>query len=325
VALILEVLDPRTGEVRTRRRLEGQRLSLGRGYDNDVMLDDPYVDARHAHIGLDETGSPVIEDLGSVNALIGPDGTRQTRMVLRPGTVVRVGRTALRFQDPDAPLPPALPDVPPPAQRRRLPHWLGTWWGQLGVTAVAAGVFAWNAWLGTYGKSGASDAVSTALALLLLLALWAGVWAVASRVVVHRFRFLAHLAVASGIALAGLACGTASAWGAFLFPDNRLGEVASGCIVLLLVAILIAAHLALASSLTRRRRWLAGLGTSGIILLIGMVVMLAQEKSFSDVPTFSATLKPLPAALLPAGDMRDFTTVEADLQRRVDALAAESE
>ena len=97
---------------------------------------------------------------------------------------------------------------------------------------LAAGLFAWNAWLGTYGKSGASDAVSTAVGLLLLLAVWAGVWAVAGRLVVHRFRFLAHLAVASGIALAALVFGTASQWGVFLFPGNSLGDVVSGCIMM---------------------------------------------------------------------------------------------
>jgi hypothetical protein len=322
VALILEVLDPRTGEVRTRRRLDGPPLSLGRGYDNDVVLDDPYADACHARIGADETGAVVIEDLGSVNALVDASGVRLTRMAVQAGTVVRLGRTILRFQDSDAPLPAALPDLPAPVEQPQLPRWLGSWWGQLIVTALAMGAFAWNTWLGSYGKSGASDAVTTALGLLLLVALWAGVWAVAGRVVVHRFRFLAHVAVASAVGVVALAYEIVSEWGAFLFPGSRLGEVVSGLFAILLIATLVAAHLGLASTMPRRRRWVVGFATCGVLLAIGGIVTVAEEKSFSDVAEFSATLKPFPTRLLPAGTLEDFTAVEARLKRQVDELTA---
>jgi hypothetical protein len=322
VALILEVLDPRTGEVRMRHRLDGPPLSLGRGYDNDIVLDDPYADARHARVGADETGAVVIEDLGSLNALVDASGARLTRMAVRAGAVVRVGRTTLRFQDSDAPLPGALPDLPPPAEHPRLPRWLGYWWGQLIVSALAMAAFAWNTWLGSYGKSGASDAVTTALGLLLLVALWAGVWAVAGRAVVHRFRFLAHVALASAVGVVALAYEVASEWGSFLFPGSRLGEAVSGMIAVLLVATLVAAHLGLASAMTRRRRWVVGFATSGVLLAIGAMVTLAEEKSFSDVAEFSATLKPFPTALLRPGTLEGFTAVEARLKRQVDELAA---
>jgi pSer/pThr/pTyr-binding forkhead associated (FHA) protein len=325
VALILEVLDARTGEVRARRRLDGPPLSVGRGLDNDIVLDDPYADVCHARIGADETGALVIEDLGSVNALVHPDGTRRTRLAAAPGTVVRVGRTTLRFRDSDAPLPPALPDRLLPSQPSRLPRWLATWWGQLIVAAVATGAFAWDTWLGTYAKSGASEAVSTGLGVLLLVALWAGVWAVAGRVVVHRFRFLAHLALASAVGVVALAYATLGEWGAFLFPGSSLGDAISGLFAILLVATLVAGHLGLASALPRRHRWVAGFVTCGVLVAIGGIVTLAEEKSFSDVAEFSATLKPLPTALLPAGTLDGFTAVEANLQRQVDQLATRKE
>jgi hypothetical protein len=144
-------------------------------------------------------------------------------------------------------------------------------------------------------------------------------------VVVHRFRFLAHLAVASAVALAALAYGMASAWGAFLFPGNAFGRVASALVVLLLVATLVAAHLGLASTMTRRRRWVVGLVTSGILLVIGGVFRLAEEKSFSDVAEFPATLKPFPTTLLPTDRVEQLRAVEADLKRQVDALVATHE
>ncbi|HEV2148502.1 MAG TPA: FHA domain-containing protein, partial [Longimicrobiaceae bacterium] len=77
--MILEVVGER-GE-RTRLRLGSLPLTVGRGPGNDLILDDPYVDGRHARIGPDEAGVLVVEDLGSVNGLVTPG---------RPGRAARV-------------------------------------------------------------------------------------------------------------------------------------------------------------------------------------------------------------------------------------------
>ena len=325
MALMLEVLDGRTGDVRARHRIDEATLSLGRGYDNDVVLDDPYVDAYHARIAFDESGALVIDDLGSVNGLVAPDRTRQARVVIRPGTVVRIGRTRLRFRDTGVPLPPALPDQHLLPGRLRLPEWTGTAWGQLTVLGGTTAVVAWTTWLGAYGKTSAADTVGGALVFLAIVAPWAGIWAVASRVVVHRFRFLAHVAVASAVTVVGIVYARAGAWGTFLFPDNVLAGPVSVSLGLLIVAALIAFHLALASNLSPPRRWGAGAITAAGIFAIGAVVTLADEKTFSDVPEFSAVLRPFPAAWLPAGTVEEFGAIAEDLRREVDDLVRPSE
>ena len=325
MALIVEVLDPRTGEVRVRRRLDAGPVTLGRGYDNDIVLDDAYADARHARIVSDETGALVIEDLGSVNALFrpGPGGARQTRVVVHPDLEVRVGRTRLRFRDSDAPLPPALPDLPTSAGRMPRPRWVGTWWGQLGVTVVATAALGWIAWLGNYTASPGSEVASTTLGILLIAALWAGIWAVASRIVVQRFRFLGHLAVVSAMTLGGFVLVAADEWVTFLFPDSAWKNLLAGVAGFFMIATLVAGHLALSSTMPRHRRWTAGFVTCAVLFAIGAVFTLVEDQSFSDVPAFSATLKPFPARWLPTATVEEFGLVEDDLKGQVDALAAE--
>jgi hypothetical protein len=305
--------------VRARHRLDGGAVTLGRGYDNDIVLDDPYADVRHARIAPDEHGTLVIEDLGSVNALVAPDHTRQRRVAVRPDLEVRAGRTRLRFRDSHAPLPPALPDAHAPSGLR-LPAWIGTGWGLVSVTAVATAGVTWETWLGTATASPASEVVSTVLAFLLIVAVWAGVWAVASRIVVQRFRFLGHLAVASAVALAAIAYVVFDEWASFIFPDRSWTDVAGGAFALALIAALVASHLALASTMSRRRRWTAGFVTGAVLFGIGAIVTLAERESFSDVPSFSGVLKPLPTALLPTIDVDEFGRLAEELVGEVDAL-----
>jgi pSer/pThr/pTyr-binding forkhead associated (FHA) protein len=220
VAMILEVLHP--SGIRTWHRLGDLPITVGRALANDLILDDPYVDARHARIALDESGAPLIEDLGSVNGLVANDGRLEGRVPVQPGAEIRVGRTILRFRDPDEPVAPALVDaaavpkpratpltlIPMSASRRRrmrvsaiLARWATTTGGRLAVAALAVGAVAIYSWLGSSERSSGSDAFFAALAFAAVISLWAGIWAVASRVSVQRFHFVGHVAVVAVVTL----------------------------------------------------------------------------------------------------------------------------
>lgn len=322
MALIVELLGPQ-GEVRFRRPLGDGPLTIGRGLDNDVVLDDPYADVRHARVVRGEDGAPVVEDLGSRNGLSGPDGGRVTRIAVGRDVEVRVGRTRLRFRDPDAPMPPALPDQGP--ERLRVPAWLTRPWGQLALGAIAGSWAGWSAWSESYRGSGASDAIQTALGMVLLLFVWAGIWAAVGRMAVHRARFLAHLALVSGIVVVLAAEGWVAGWANFLFPDNHVSPPVGAVIGLALIAVLLAGHLGLASRLSTRRRWVTGAAAGAAVLLIAWATTLPKRHEFSDIPSFNATLKAVPGSLVPTHGLQSLRDVGLDLRREVDALRATRE
>jgi hypothetical protein len=322
VALILEVLDARTGGVRTRLRIESLPFTLGRALDNDLILDDPYVDPHHARIAdADELGT-VVEDLGSLNGIVPTDADRRfARVPARPGTEVRIGRTVLRFRDTAEPVPPALPYTPAGAAGNH--RWLSTTRGRAAISALAVLVVAATFWLDSYERNSASEVFAGVLGFVLLASVWAGIWAVAGRIVVHRFHFLGHFAVVSAIAIAGLACSSLAGWLDFLFPDNPLSDPAGAAVGLALVASTVAGHLALASNLPRRRRWSAGLVAGVALLAIAGLDALAEGDAFSDIPEFPTVLKPFAPRWLPAIPVADFADVVAELKFEVDRLAVE--
>jgi FHA domain-containing protein len=324
--MILEVLDPRSGVVQTRLRLGDQPVTVGRGYGNDIILDDPYVDARHARITLDDSGALVLEDLGSLNGLALPSGTtRVTRVAVRAGAEVRVGRTTLRFRDPNESVPAALPDkAEPTPSASRITRATALLWVRLAVPLAATAAMALYTWLESFQPSSGSDTFAGAVMFLVFAAFWAGIWAIASRVVVHRFVFLEHLAVISAAGLLMLFWVVAGEWVTFLFPDNIASAPAGFAFGLALIAALVAAHLALASSLASRRRWTVGLITSGVILALSSAAALASRETFSDVPQFSGVLKPFRAQWLPTHSVQDFARALPDLKEQVDEIAAKN-
>ena len=76
----------------------GEKTTLGRAKDNEVYLLDPRLSRHHARIRRDGEGY-VLEDLGSRNGTM-LNGEKVDRGELRPGDVIQIGDTTIRFGEP---------------------------------------------------------------------------------------------------------------------------------------------------------------------------------------------------------------------------------
>ena len=354
MALILEIRGANGGS--TWHRLDALPLTLGRGLSNDVILDDPYVDARHARIALDESGAIGIDDLGSVNGLYTGDARAERRALLHPGAEVRIGRTLLRFRDVDEVLAPALVDdrvhaatngangahahvaapvappamvssVPQVAQRVTLATSLGTWLtrtvpGSLLTIGVTITAFAINAWLGDITRASGGSVFAVVFALVGMSSVWAAGWTLAGRGGERRPSFVSHLAVISLTLLFLLVCDVAKDWIEFLVPRAESAIVLLvAAIYLVVVAAVVATHLSLSSSLSRQLRWRAGLLTSCIIVVLAVMAAIAKDDKFTDVPKFVSTLEPVSARWVPTEDVGAFGGEMRALKKKVDEAA----
>lgn len=265
---------------------------------------------------MDETGALVIEDLGSTNGIGTAGPERVLRATVVPGLEVRLGRTVLRFRDSAEPVPPALVDAP-----SRTGTAFPAWWphssrARLAVAAAAIGATVAYTWLNGYERTTISGLLIDAVGIGVLFALWAGAWSLGSRIVIQRFNFLPHLAIASLGGLAGILLTVASEWSEFLFPDNTLLSTLQGAAGFGLVMALIAAHLSYASHRPAAYRWRAGAVASGVLLAFtGLAVLGEDEFGQAD---FSAVLKPVPAALVVTTDGNGFLREVEELKEEVD-------
>jgi hypothetical protein len=105
--------------------LEKDEIYIGRDVANDVVINDAEVSRRHARLTV-QSGSYMLEDLGSTNGTF-VNGQRVTRPhLLRPGEMVLLGENVtLAFDrtqyDPDATVIGAGPMTAPPPPPRDVP------------------------------------------------------------------------------------------------------------------------------------------------------------------------------------------------------------
>jgi hypothetical protein len=187
----VEVLS-RHRDIAARFRIAASEVRIGRGYDNDVIIDDPYVAARHLRVFRDEAGQLVAEDLGSANGIF-LDGGRQrlARIVVDGKHPIRIGKTHLRIRE-----------VHHEVERERV---AAPEWPALPVAAAAAlgasllGLSALQIWLAQTAELRASSYLAPLLGIVAMVLIWAGLWALLSRI----FSGSAHLLRNLLIALAG--------------------------------------------------------------------------------------------------------------------------
>lgn len=308
----VEVLA-RNGDVLHRHQVNALPIRIGRGYDNDFILDDAHSGASHAVVEADAEGRLVLRDLGSRNGSV-HHGRRQDSIVMGGDTVVRLGHTRLRVRPSDFAVPPERADTTNHG-------WEGAAPGLLGLALIAVFSVLEN-WL--------SDTESFQLIrYLLVLAsglgaalVWSGLWALANRLFGQHARLGRHLFI--------LGCGLA-AFGVWRVVAGVLAyawsaEVLTGYANLVTLAIASAMlyfHLVTIKPHHPRR-----FATSCAILLIGgsglMLMTNLQSSGRLSDELYMSVLLPPSLRHSPDHSVAEFMGDAAQLKTRVDAGRAAS-
>ncbi len=108
MAIVIEVLGSNK-RVQDRYFFNHGDISFGRGYDNDVVIDDVHVDAEHAILRLTDENTLLLVDNNSLN------GIRDKRnklfgsyVELTSGDRLLLGKTSIRIVDTEHPVPAAV-------------------------------------------------------------------------------------------------------------------------------------------------------------------------------------------------------------------------
>ena len=319
MAVIIEVLGW-GGKSQRHYRVEGSSITIGRGYQNDVVLGDSHISANHLRLDAVEGGWQLtdLDSLNGVEIIKNPsaDSTAST-MVLADGAEIKIGRTKLRIIADSYPVEAAKElhrlekDV---GQLNRFSIWLPLF---MLVLAIDVSTLYTNSFVEWQWKNSLSSILVTQLFLLVLALFWAGV----GRFLREEGNFLGHYNL---ILLATLVY-SLSGWFVGVIGYNLsagfLIETVLPLFTLLLVALLLSANFALATTMIARQRWITSVGFVVLILVVTITSQMQQWGEFSPYPEYFSALE-LPALQIGGGESVD-TFIENldDLFADADRLA----
>jgi hypothetical protein len=275
------------GRVAELTRSHDGKLSIGRGYDNDLVLTDLHVAPRQLEFCregmqwqmnvLDHT-NPVLLNNEQVNGESTP---------IQSGDAVTIGRTRLSIYSAEHPV-----------ERTRklvLSNWLAHDAKSIYIPIVFLLVVClFDLVLGYFEGSTDlqwEDVAYGELFASVLIVLWAGLWALAGRLFRHQQHFGLQLgATATAFLLASL-LGVLSGYLAYSFHSTVVDEVIGWISLFVVLTVLFRLNLIIATNIRDTLVVSVVLGAMVTFVIYGFV-LLAEPDEFQNEPEFSATLKP---------------------------------
>lgn len=287
--LIIQELTPRNRVVRT-HTFDALPVTIGRGYDNDLILTDAYVCPGHATINRTENGWQ-IEDKASKNGVYIKN--RKTVVAgnapLTSGDLLVLGRTRLRVLSVDHPVPESKKLQITKQTRSRYQVPLLAW----SLTLVCVVMIVWDFYLDFGDEDVFEDLYQAVVAIMVILGLvfiWSAGWSFVGRVLKNTPNFHYHLL----LAVSGLIVIELSLYANNFIGYNTCNAALRELVGTLLPIIIIGALFALSiRASTRLPGMQIHLISAFIVMLFASIVTFAQINSrskFSSSPEFDAVL-----------------------------------
>ena len=306
---LLQATD-RNGATVARLDIRHWPVIVGRALTADLVLDDSHVAGEHLRIDRAPEGGIKVQVLDSVNgvALGRARHGRGAQFNWPDGEVLALGRLKLGLR---------LAEAPVPAEEL-LPHfpWRTTGWTLLALAGMLALVLG-QSWLTLTEPSQLARQLPGVLGgVVLAVSVWAGLWALATKLFTGHLQFWRHVRIACFSSLAVQAVSTLAGLLAFMFSLESLARF-EGLMLLLGAAAGIYVHLTVIAP--QRRRGLAAL-VAGIAVLATVALLgtnWLQNKRLSN-KLYLSTLYPPSLRVAPAVPVAQFLDEAGSIRKRLD-------
>ncbi len=263
-------------------------LTIGRGWDCDVILQDRRVDPLHLRMSLNAEGAVVVQDLMSLNGTRIRGKNIEATTKVGSGVSLHLGKTTLQVFAADHEVRPALsPSIWD--QLREIiaaPRWVAA------ISLVSLIGLVRLGYLQTTTSYEPQQALSTLFYAVGLAGIWAVAWGLLGRLLRNESHILAHWSVALAAGLVGALLGELVVFFAWITHSVDLHQLLS---VLSRSALYFVVALITLSFATHLRRWtrVGVAALPGLLLLIGTYAMpLLRDDNFRAYPEFVTASRP---------------------------------
>ena len=285
--LIFEIINP-SGRVLERQKINGDKISVGRAFDNQVILSDEFIDPYHVIIERDSNAQILITDLNSTNGIRDENDLIVESKVIESGSEFVLGKTHIRIF--------AIEHVVPDAMVLDGVDWAIKYfsknWMTVGLFVVMSLLAIVGVWGGDVGELEAREYIETIFAVIVVALMMALIWGLVGRIVKHEMFFKVQLSIIA-IYISLILC-FEFIYEVVLFNTmNYLASISVNTIVeVLLLATLFWFNMKVATNQKNMHRWIIAL-----ILSIGLVSFsifseISERTTFSVNPYFISEMKP---------------------------------
>lgn len=273
-------------------------FTIGRGFENDLILDDPHMAARQLRIEWTQETGWTIHNL---------DASPSNGKPVTSGDEIILGRTRLRLLTPNHPVAAPLPVSRPNETLSLFSKPLNAL-VYFFITVVA--IASWS-WLEIWSDNPGLTITIAVISVVLMILIWSALWALAGRVIRHRAELYSHIAVASTYVLASAVGYYIQSYVTFMANGGLVSTLTGYAINFTLIGALLFAALGLASDFSTKKRKVTAFLFAGGLVLGSFAVSTIEARSFHIDPDYPWTLEPYLASWAQADTPDEFIVKNA--------------
>lgn len=312
----VEILS-RHHDVLGRHRVDGAAIRIGRAYDNDVVLDDPFVAAHHLALSQNEAGDWQAQDLGSTNGLYTePDRRKHAAVALSNDRIINIGRTYLRVRNANYEVAPERT-----LEDHSEMHGAQVWRVVAIVAILLFGIEALGIWNAETGEVKITKFLTPLLGVGAAVLIWTLVWALLSRLFAGTAQFLRHLRIALvGILVASIV-DEVLGYAAYAFSLPAVTSLAP-LVIWLAIAVTAFFHL---RAIGHTRLWLKGalVGAVAVLAIALILIGKSENEARGGQPNTLRALKPPMFRVVPQKTEEAFFAQADALKAKLDRARTE--
>lgn len=299
--LIIEEVN-RLGHVTGRHSYDEFPINIGRGYQNNLILDDPYVSVEHITINESENGWH-IEDKNSENGVkYRLHSSGSTAGQLNSGDEVILGRTRLRLVSPLHPVAKTHLLPTKASFSKILAHPLVA----SATVLITIALLLIDYQLSIPVKTGTEKVIANMFPTFIFALAWAGIWAFVGRVIIHRASFLPHFIAALMVFIISMLTAATSEYITFNLNSTTFSTVIEFIIIGLTIAGLLYINLSNSTNLNKKSNLITSHCVAWSMLLMGLFMQYVNKPEFSHAPEYASQLKPPFAKVATSKNLDDF-------------------
>ena len=315
---IIEILD-RFGKVKQRSRVEKFPFTIGRSYNNDIIIDDPYISPTHLKIDSNVNYLYTVKDNNSENGLFSTAPLKQhDNLIIHDNLRIRIGHTDIRFRSLEHPVKETALQRSTPSKLSMLTTNFYTF---LFVWLFTGLIFLLDEYLAETGKVSFKTTMSSIFAMYFLFAVWAGLWSIASKVITHRFYFAFHAVVICLMIFTLTLVEVISENIEFSFSLVNFSWWILAITTLLFTITLIYGHLSFSSTLSKKKMLIAAFLSAGAVNFLVLLTHFLEKPDYSTQLVYSKSIKAPDFIISNIRSSNDFFASAVDLKEQVDQLS----
>lgn len=272
----------------THRSFDALPIKIGRGYDNDLILGDPFLSENHLLISEGDQGW-MIEDLQTKN---GTYSKKHQRVIQKSpfssGDEFIIGKTKIRILNRTHPVPPPKVLVFRSPFIKKISQPINA----LSITIFMIIIFILDEHMKSFKNTPVAKLLSMNLGIILMIAIWAGLWAFVGRIIKKNAQFTAQFSLCAIFLSALIPANQLMNFIEYAFPDPVITGFITSVLYGVMFMIFLTKSLQVATNISFGKRMMASGLITTLILLIGTLTFYAEKNEFQPYPKSSYTLNP---------------------------------